>query len=132
MIVHFKSYSIVSETFHLRLAELIHRGGVREDFVKTTINSVTTRRTGTQLKVTFRCLKSDRRTGKYATMCLVLKRGQRVLGCHGGGVVQCLLLAGCFGSFRQSSCTGLISVGPGCVGGSLWGSCTRWAYLCFK
>ena len=45
VIILFKTCSILSEASHLRLAELIHRGGVREDFVKTALKSVTTRRT---------------------------------------------------------------------------------------
>ena len=75
------------------------------------------------------CLKSEGRKDWKTCNSVPNKRGPKVLGCHGGGWVQCPLLAGGLGSVLQSACTRLISVGPGCVGGSCWGSCTCWAYL---
>ena len=86
MIILFKTYSVVSEASHLRLAKLIDRGGVCEDFVNTALKSVTTRRTGAHNWRWLKCLKSDRRTGKYAAMCLV--RGDK-------GCLVAMVVVGC-------------------------------------
>ena len=120
MIIIFKSYSVVSEASEVGGADSSRRRTRRFCeicYLKTMI----IRRTRTHSWRWLKCLKSDRRNGKYAAMC-------QVSGDEGCLVAMVLVGFSVVGLLIASSCTWLISVGPGCVGGSLWGSCTRWAF----